>query len=120
MPATDAGTVVVRAGQRCPMIADLAIGETTIGGEIIIGETETGATITGAMIVPRGRDITATETTSSVAFRDGETETLTGTALLETGVTALPEMEAGGGIRGLARSTLCQRWGSKIGVLDTP
>ena len=102
MPATDAGMVVVRAGQHCPMIAASMIGETTDG------KTEAGATPTGAMIVPRRGGITALATltaASSVAFTGGKTETLTDTAFLETGDIALPEI-GGAGIRGLARSTL--------------
>jgi hypothetical protein len=89
------------------MIAASLIGETTVG-ETVSGATPTGATTTGEMIVRRRGGIIAIDTltaASSVAFRGGETETLTDTAFLETGDIALPEI-GGVGIRGLARSTL--------------
>ena len=107
MPATDVGMVVVRAGIPLRMIADLATGEMTTG-EIGTGAMAIGETPTGATIVPRGGGMTAIDAASSVALKDGETETLTDTAFLETGVTALPEIGVGDGIRGLARSALCQ------------
>ncbi|HKE56341.1 MAG TPA: hypothetical protein VKB46_06565 [Pyrinomonadaceae bacterium] len=106
-PATDAGMVVVRGGIRLRMIAGLATGEMTIG-ETGTAATAIGETPTGETIVPLGGVTTAIDTTSSDAFKDGETETLTDTAFLETGVEALPEIGVGAGIRGLARSAFCQ------------